>query len=83
MVLGVTILKDISVPKLIIRFMDPDLLKVHGRMHSTPYCSHGYIPLRYGWNIVIRIGKQQQNSERMADRADTDQSTLVWIYTVC
>ena len=43
-----------------------------GRMHSATYRGHGYIPLRFGegggggegggrgWNVVRRMGTQQQ-----------------------
>ena len=28
---------------------------------ANPYCGHGYVPLRFGWNVVMRMGTQQQD----------------------
>ena len=30
-----------------------------GCMHGTPYCSHGYVPLKWGVDVVTRIGTRQ------------------------
>ena len=32
----------------------------HGRTHGAPYCSFGYVLLRFGGNVVRRMGTQQQ-----------------------
>ena len=29
------------------------------RLRKNPYCSHGYIPLRFVGNVVMRMGTQQ------------------------
>ena len=34
--------------------------KQHGRTHRTTYCGHGYAPLRFRGNVVMRMGTQQQ-----------------------
>ena len=31
-----------------------------GRMHGAPYRGYGYVPLRFGGNVVRRMGTQQQ-----------------------
>ena len=31
-----------------------------GRMHSAPYRGYGYVPLRFGGNVIRRTGTQQQ-----------------------
>ena len=33
-----------------------------GRTHGAPYCGHGYVPLRFGGNVVMRMGTQQQRT---------------------
>ena len=35
----------------------------NGQTHGTPYCGHGYVPLRFGGegNIIMRMGTQQQH----------------------
>ena len=32
----------------------------HGRTHGAPYRGYGYVPLRFGGNVVRRMGTQQQ-----------------------
>ena len=34
----------------------------NGRTHGAPYRGHGLVPLRFGGNVVMRMGTQQQNS---------------------
>ena len=31
-----------------------------GRTHGAPYRGYGYVPLRFGGNVVRRMGTQQQ-----------------------
>ena len=33
-----------------------------GRTHGAPYRGYGYVPLRFGGNVVRRMGTQQQES---------------------
>ena len=37
-----------------------DNSKIIGRTHGTPYHGYGYIPPRFGGNVVRRMGTQQQ-----------------------
>ena len=32
----------------------------NGRTHGAPYRGYGYVPLRFGGNVVRRMGTQQQ-----------------------
>lgn len=36
----------------------------NGRAHGTPYCGHGYLPLRCGWNDARRIEFLIQHDKR-------------------
>ena len=38
----------------------------NGRTHEAPYRGHGLVPLRFGGNVVMRMGTQQQNSSRVS-----------------
>ena len=33
-----------------------------GQTHGAPYHGYGYIPLRFGGNVVRRMGTQQQHT---------------------
>ena len=33
----------------------------YGWMHGAPYRGYGYVPLRFGGNVVRRMGTQQQH----------------------
>ena len=33
--------------------------KIFGRTHGAPYRGYGYVPLRFGRNVVRRMGTQQ------------------------
>ena len=38
----------------------PVQLDAYGRTHGAPYRGHGYGPLRFVGNVVMRMGTQQQ-----------------------
>ena len=35
----------------------------HGRMHGAPYSGHAYVSLRFGENVLMIIGTQQQQRD--------------------
>ena len=40
----------------------PEQNIVIGRTHGAPYRGYGYVPLRFGGNVVRRMGTQQQQN---------------------
>ena len=46
-----------------------------GRTHGAPYRGYGYVPLRFGGNVVRRMGTQQQQQPKQPINLDSSYKT--------
>ena len=45
----------------VVKGLEEDFLACNGGTHGASYCGHGYVPLRFAGNVVMRMGTQQQS----------------------